>query len=147
MKHRPATVLFVSDTLADGQLVTQALAQVQAPHEVVQVSPLQFEGLLLSWTTRLATAAGVPRLVVIDTSVPTVTHYDVVRTVRATRSTRHTPVLILAERALDVELRLCYEAGANSFLCKPASDQERVEAVATAVAYWLLLNLPPSVAT
>lgn len=143
-RRAPETIVLVSDELTDGHTVEHALKRVKAPHVVVTASPLQVEALLTTWNTGPTRSTGVPRLVLIDTVVPTGTHVEVMRIIRSIRSMRHAPILMLADRSTDDEVRLCYEAGANSFLCKPDDVEAQVDAICTAVSYWLMLNLPPT---
>ncbi len=62
---------------------------------------------------------------------------------RADDRTRSIPVVVLTDTISEGEIDSLYRYGANSCLARPANGEEMTDLVATAIHYWLDLNLKP----
>jgi two-component system response regulator len=83
-----------------------------------------------------------PRLVLLDLKLPKVDGLEVLRRLRADPRTRLLPVVMLTSSAEEQDLVRSYSLGANSYVRKPVSFTEFVEAARELGLYWLVLNRP-----
>jgi two-component system response regulator len=84
-----------------------------------------------------------PELVLLDLKLPRVDGLEVLRRLRATERTRLLPVVVLTSSAEEQDLVQSYALGANSYVRKPVSFTDFVEASRHLGMYWLVLNQPP----
>lgn len=85
-----------------------------------------------------------PSLVLLDLNLPKIDGLEVLRRVRADRRTRRIPIVILTTSRQEEDIAEGYEAGVNSYVCKPVDFQEFTEAARQIGAYWLTVNQHPS---
>jgi len=84
-----------------------------------------------------------PSLVLLDLKLPKIDGLEVLARLRADERTRMLPVVILTSSKEEQDLINSYERGANSYVQKPVSFLEFVEAAGRLGVYWLMLNEPP----
>ncbi len=84
-----------------------------------------------------------PQVVLLDLKLPKVDGLEVLRRIRAEERTRLLPVVILTSSKEDRDVIESYRLGCNSYVRKPVSFDEFLEAVRALGLYWLLLNQPP----
>jgi CheY-like chemotaxis protein len=111
----------VVDTVADGQA---ALDYLLAPGPEGALRPL-------------------PEIVLLDLKLPRVDGLEVLRRIRAEERTRLLPVIVLTSSAEEQDLVQSYSLGANSYVRKPVSFTEFMEASRQLGMYWLVLNRQP----
>lgn len=71
-------------------------------------------------------AAEVPRLMVMDLALPDVDGLQLIRSLRASETTRRLPIVVLTARTAEVDRVLCIELGADDYVTKPFSTREFV---------------------
>ena len=84
-----------------------------------------------------------PQVVLLDLKLPKVDGLEVLRRIRAEERTRFLPVVILTSSKEDRDVIESYRLGCNSYVCKPVSFDEFLEAARSLGLYWLLLNQSP----
>jgi two-component system response regulator len=90
-----------------------------------------------------AGAAGVPMLpalVLLDLKLPGIDGFDVLRKIRANTRTRLLPVVILTSSTEPSDLATGYGLGANSYVRKPGTFGDLINAAHQIATYWLRLN-------
>lgn len=84
-----------------------------------------------------------PQVVLLDLKLPKVDGLEVLRRLRADERTRLLPVVILTSSKEDRDVIESYRLGCNSYVRKPVSFDEFLEAARSLGLYWLLLNQAP----
>lgn len=84
-----------------------------------------------------------PQVVLLDLKLPKVDGLEVLRRIRAEERTRLLPVVILTSSKEDRDVIESYRLGCNSYVRKPVSFDEFLEAARSLGLYWLLLNQSP----
>lgn len=87
--------------------------------------------------------ADFPQVVLLDLKLPKVDGLEVLRRIRADARTALLPVVILTSSKEDQDVINGYRLGANSYVRKPVSFDEFLEAARTLGLYWLLINETP----
>jgi CheY-like chemotaxis protein len=85
----------------------------------------------------------VPRLILLDMTMPRMDGLDVLRALKADAKTRAIPVVVMTVSNQERDLTDCYALGANGFVTKPIGLKELTDAVAKIGMYWLLVNRQP----
>jgi two-component system response regulator len=148
MVTQDRTILLVEDNELEAKLAKRALDKAQIRHRLVVASDgrealdyLFGTGAHLGRDTSEA-----PALVLLDLKLPTISGLDVLRSIRAEKTTRRMPVVIFSSSAEESDRAAGYDLGANSYLRKPVQYTELEQQMATLGTYWLRFNeLPPTV--
>ena len=70
-----------------------------------------------------------PRVLVLDIMLPKRSGFEVLKQIRANEATRALPVLVLTAKGQQQDRQIAEELGADSFVTKPYSNAEVVDAV------------------
>ena len=81
-----------------------------------------------------------PTVVLLDLKMPRKSGLEVLLWLRKQPQLRHLIVVFLTSSNSAEDIRLAYEAGANSYLVKPVEFTEMVELIRNVVVYWLEFN-------
>ena len=79
--------------------------------------------------TLAAARADIPDVLVLDVMLPSLSGFDVLKTLRADETLRTLPVLILTAKGQSHDRQTATELGADSFVTKPFSNAEIVAEV------------------
>jgi CheY-like chemotaxis protein len=138
-------VLLVDDDPMDVGLAVAALREAGVEQRVAVVdggaAALDYLFGRGRYADRLAHP--LPRLVLLDWTMPDVSGADVLRQLKATPALRRIPVVVLASSGCPEECDRSYDEGANSCLVKPISFSGFAETARRIRDYWLRLNADP----
>ena len=86
-----------------------------------------------------------PALLLLDLKMPRKSGLEVLSWLRKHTQLRFLTVVFLTSSNSSEDIRLAYEAGANSYLVKPVEFTEMVRMIKNVSSYWLEMNqkLPP----
>ncbi|GAA0928293.1 response regulator [Virgisporangium aurantiacum] len=142
MSFLPTRVLLVEDNPSDLELALLAFDRggFGNPVDVVRDGAEALEYLYREGRYAGRGAHDEPRLILLDVKLPLIDGPEVLRRIKADPRTRHLPVVMLTTSTEDVDLRRCYEYGANSYIVKPVDMERFFRAVQDIGTYWLELN-------
>ena len=142
MSFTPTRVLLVEDNPTDLELALLAFDRggFGNPVDVVRDGAEALEYLFKEGRYADRGPVEEPRLVLLDVKLPLVDGPEVLRRVKQDPRTRHLPVVMLTTSTEDIDMRRCYEHGANSYIVKPVDMERFFRAVQDIGTYWLELN-------
>jgi two-component system response regulator len=140
-------ILLIEDNPDDEELTLRALAKSNITNEVVVardgVEALEY----LFGTGKYAgrDTTDMPQVTLLDLKLPKLDGLEVLRQVRAHKSTKLLPVVILTSSKEDKDRLEGYDLGANSYICKPVDFDQFSKAIQQLGLYWLVLNERPPI--
>ena len=75
-------------------------------------------------------------VVLLDLNLPRLSGFEVLEHIRSSDELKGLPVVIMSGSTNVDEIDRCYQAGANSYICKPIHLDEILSTAAGFVAYW-----------
>jgi CheY-like chemotaxis protein len=139
-------ILLVEDDAKDAELVLEALRQRHISSHVVHVldgyEAMDFisqSGLFASWSDM-----HVPKVILLDLKLKTVSGLDVLRQMKAEDRTKTIPVVVFTASQRDIDLVESYRLGVNSYVMKPDVSEKFMQVVGDIGNYWLNINHPPA---
>ena len=142
---RSATILLAEDDPNDALLMRKAVQKTLSRIPLVVVNNGQEAVHYLNGDGPYAdrTLHPFPDLVLLDLKMPLMNGFEVLRWVRQQPRLKRLPVIVLSGSVLESDVRLAYEAGANSYLAKPADFNHLLETVKILGDFWLGATLLP----
>ncbi|MFY0582023.1 response regulator [Cystobacter fuscus] len=139
------SILLVEDNPDDVDLTRRAFqrAGLTQPLEVVEDGVEALDYLFAREAHAHRAREPLPALVLLDLKLPRLDGHQVLRQIRAHPRTRFLPVVILTSSDEEKDLVESYSHGCNSYVRKPVSYNEFVEAARQLGVYWLVLNRSP----
>jgi two-component system response regulator len=138
-------ILLVEDTKSDEVLTLRALKKNNIANEVFVARDGE---QALDYLFGTGTQAGrgpnaLPQVILLDLNLPKLSGLDVLRRIRAGKTTRFLPVVVLTSSREDEDIINSYSLGANAYVRKPVDFGQFTEAVKTLGLFWLVLNEQP----
>jgi two-component system response regulator len=135
-------VLLAEDSPSDAEFILASLADHWNAGSIY-VSPDGADAL--DFLFRRGTHAGrgldaMLRLVVLDLKLPKISGLEVLREIKCDPVTRYLPVVMLTSSAMEADIALAYELGANSYVQKPVDFLHFRDTVRALTHYWLSVN-------
>lgn len=137
-------ILLVEDNPDDEELTRLAFKECNFPHEleVVRNGQDALDYLFATGKYSARNARQMPQLMLLDLKLPKVNGLEVIRQVRADERSRFLPIVVLTSSKEKRDLMDSYSFGANSYIQKPVSFNQFIDAVSQLGFYWLALNEP-----
>ncbi len=142
MGTHPAVILLVDDNADDIYLTRYAFEQTDISNEIVLARDgIEALALLLPEDGREPLR---PAIVLLDINMPRMGGLEVLARLRADPSTRALPVIVLSTSTQDRDMAESYSLGANSYVSKPVTLDEFLQAAKALGVYWLGVNQQPT---
>lgn len=85
-----------------------------------------------------------PSLLLLDLKMPRLSGFDVLEFVRRQPGLKQLPIIVFSSSDDPKDIRRAYDAGANSYLCKPHSNDDLAALLKALEEYWCKFNrFPP----
>ena len=136
-------VLLVEDTATDAELCIRTLKKRNLANQVVWVKDGAEALDYLFRVDPVEERKPLPRVVLLDLSLPKVSGLEVLQKIKANARTKDVPVVVLTSSKDDRDIVESYRLGVNSFISKPVSFDAFVETITQLGLYWLVINHPP----
>ena len=78
-------------------------------------------------------------LLLLDLNMPRMNGFEVLETIKTDAGLRSLPVVVLTTSNRDDDVERAYDLGCNSYICKPVSYINFLQAVIEIQRYWILL--------
>jgi CheY-like chemotaxis protein len=133
------TILLVEDRADDALFMKRAFAKAKIQHNLTVVSTGRQAIAYLSGDDIYSNRAvyPVPRLVLLDLSLPGISGFEVLRWIRQQPAHIALVVVVLTSSDLPSDIQHAYDLGANSFLSKPSDPSKLTDLVRNTVDHWL----------
>jgi CheY-like chemotaxis protein len=139
------TILWVEDDRNDAFLIGRAIrkAGLDQPNLVTDGREA-VEYLSGSGKYGDREAHPLPSLILLDLKLPKMSGFEVLQWVRANPAFCRIPVIMFTSSKETVDVDRAYQLGANAYLLKSVDHENLVEALKVVRAFWLNLNLSPT---
>jgi CheY-like chemotaxis protein len=137
--HSLGTIMLIEDEAADSLLIRRAfeLVGVQNPIQAIShgdTALAYLEGIG-EYQNRLRYP--LPIFIVLDLKLPGMMGLQLLKWIRTRKDLRLIPVVVLTTSRDEIDVKSAYEAGANSYLLKPADRNEVFRIIQLIQGYWL----------
>ena len=138
-------ILLVEDNIKDVELITEALSEYNLANRIITVKDgveaLEYLELKGNFKSRLP---GNPAVILLDIKMQRMDGIETLEKIRETKKFKSIPVVMLTSSREQLDLKRCYELGANAFVVKPVDFKDFIEAIKNVGIFWAILNeLPP----
>ncbi len=138
-------ILLIEDSRTDAMIIERALREEGVPHRLT-VCPDGKQALeyLFGLLDESAEPDREPDLVLLDLNLPGIDGHQVLGRIKADTRLRVLPVIVLTTSCREEDVVQTYQAGANTYIPKPAEYARYCEVVSALRTYWLdtALNVP-----
>jgi CheY-like chemotaxis protein len=142
-KERPIEILLVEDNPSDVSLTEEALLEGKVLNNLNAVED-GVEALEYMRREGRYTHAPRPDLILLDLNLPRMDGREVLGEIKADKSLRRIPVVILTTSEAEEDIIKTYNLQANCYVTKPIDLDQFVKVVKSVEEFWLsVVKLPP----
>ena len=129
-------ILVAEDDADDRYLLKTALAETGIKEDVTYVE----NGVeLINYLNTLSEENGeinYPKFILLDLNMPKMDGREVLKMMKANEAYRKIPVIVFSTTKNQLEVKRCYDLGANTYVVKPVSYDTLVETIREICTYW-----------
>ena len=131
-------ILLIEDSRADAKIIERALREGEIAHRLTVIPDGRHAlDYLFSLRDEPDPSDHEPDLILLDLNLPGLDGCQVLSRIKADPDLRIIPVIILTTSHRDEDVLQTYQAGANTYISKPADYARYCELVATLRDYWI----------
>jgi len=142
--HPEFHILLIEDSRADVKIIERALLEGDVPHRLTVIRDGR---KALDYLARIHEAEGgedlEPDLILLDLNLPGIDGHQVLAEIKSHPFLRSIPVVILTTSRREEDVLKTYQAGANTYIQKPAEYPRYRDLVSTLHLYWHETALRP----
>ncbi len=137
-------ILLAEDDPRDAKLTLAALEAGQLPHQIFVVSDGEAVLDYLYCQGKFkGREGGNPVVLLLDLKMPKVDGLEVLKVMKADKSLKSIPIVMLTSSRETPDLTECYANGVNAYVVKPVDFGEFATAVNQLGVFWVGVNEPP----
>ncbi|HUW49959.1 MAG TPA: response regulator [Sulfuricella sp.] len=143
--NRAAEILLVEDDAGDQELFRRALLSnmVKKNLHVVKDGEEALDYLYRRGSYAKAQKYPMPDLILLDLNLPRLDGRQFLSNIKADPKLHRIPAVVLTTSQQEKDIAQSYDAGANSYVVKPATVEQIMRLVNVLVAYWFeVVQLP-----
>jgi CheY-like chemotaxis protein len=129
-------ILLVEDNPADAQMLDTALRRTGIPLEITVLEDGVKAIEYLAAADRDVNGSRNCDIVLLDLNLPRLGGFEVLEYIRSYERLKRLPVVVMSGSTNMDEIDRCYQAGANSYICKPIHLNEILATAARFMEYW-----------
>ena len=130
--------MLIEDSRADVKIIERALRDGAVPHRLTVISDgRQALDYLFGLLDEDAEPDREPDLILLDLNLPGIDGHQVLSRIKADPQLRSLPVVVLTTSHREEDVIRTYQAGANTYIPKPAEYARYREVVSALRCYWL----------
>jgi CheY-like chemotaxis protein len=131
-------IMLIEDSRADTKIIQRALRDGAVPHRLTVIPDgRQALDYLFGLLDEAADPDREPDLILLDLNLPGLDGHQVLGRIKAHPRLRILPVVVLTTSCREEDVIRTYQAGANTYISKPAEYTHYREVVAALRTYWL----------
>jgi CheY-like chemotaxis protein len=140
---KPVSIVMIEDDEGHARLIEKNIRRAGVNNEIIPfadgTSALRyFHGA----NGKDGAAAGQPHLVLLDLNLPDMTGIDILEKLKASESTRRSPVIVLTTTDDKREIQRCYDLGANVYITKPLNYESFSNAIRQLGLFLSVIKIP-----
>ena len=142
MSHK--RILMVDDSARDTEMAMDALKQDPTIDDIVSMRDgVEALDYLFCREQFAGRSDGNPAVILLDLKMPRIDGLEVLRQIKADRTLRTIPVVMMTSSREEQDLVTSYGLGANAYVVKPVRFHDYITAVKTVGSFWTALNESP----
>ncbi|AUD06332.1 response regulator [Spirosoma pollinicola] len=131
-------ILYIEDNADEAEIFTRVMGRLDSlPTSLILNSGSEAIDYLLRQGAYKGQSPALPRLLIIDLSLPGASGFEVIQQARANNQTRYMPMVVYSTSDNPKDIRRAYDLGANAYLIKPSSYHEVSDMMRRAIDFWL----------
>jgi CheY-like chemotaxis protein len=138
------SILIAEDDADDRFLMQTALDETKSVEQIKFVE----NGIeLLNYLHNLKESDGeiiYPKFILLDLNMPKMDGREALKKLKANTEFKKIPVIIFSTTKNEMEVKRCYDLGANTYVVKPVSFDSLVDTIQHICAYWFNTATLPS---
>jgi two-component system, response regulator len=145
MTNHAVEILLVEDNPSDAKLTIRALQKNHLCNSISHVSDGQeaIDFIFAQGKYSDRNIENRPKIVLLDLKMPKVDGLEVLRAIKTDERTKNIPVIVMTSSKEDIDIKLAYDYGVNSYVVKPVGFENFSKAVVDLGMYWMLVNQEP----
>ena len=128
-------ILFTDDDPDDFYLFKSVIDKLEKPVEVVWVSDGK-EIVSMAEESDYFHNDQFNGIIMLDLNMPGVDGKKILKTMKSKAGLSHIPIVIYTTSTSELDIKECYEMGANSYVVKPGGIEDMSKAVENLCQYW-----------
>ena len=128
--EKPKTFFLIDDDVDDIFLFREVLESIDPELKFLSAENGEI-GLQM-----LKTSGDLPDIIFLDLNMPKMDGREVLKMVKSNEMYRKIPVIVFSTTKNQLEVRRCYDLGANTYIVKPVSYDTLVETIREICTYW-----------
>ena len=131
------SLILVADDDSDDRFLLQAAFQEHGEQETLEFVENGVEVMEFLEAASAGSSHNFPELIMLDLNMPKMNGKEVLSEIKNHPFLKRIPVIIYTTTRNEIEIRKCYELGANTYIVKPISFEGLRDVVSNIRSYWL----------